>query len=271
MKRTRVSWLAGALILVACTQAAGVSLRYRFTPGQVLQYKQMVSGAMMMTASGQSKPVRTTMAGTVTLKEVVLSVAPDGTARIREEVVGGQWKETENGKEHTSRIPPEKSLVTMSPTGKVTREKKAGTAGRPRSEDLIGDILRGLEFTSKDVKVGETWSAQLRIPLEDVGNVSVSVTQKLSAIRKFKGRDCAVIDVTFEAPFSAEKRDEGATGEIAGKLAGSGTMLFDFKRGVDLYNTLSLAQQVRVTLQAGSDTRELKQSMKMNLKQYLVQ
>jgi len=271
MKRTRVSLLAGALIFVACTHAAGVTLRYRFKPGQVLKYKQMVTGAGMMTASGESETPRSTYQGEVTVKSVVLSVAAGGTARIREELVGGQWKETENGDEHTGRIPPEKSLVTMTPTGRVTREKKAGAASPQQGDDLVGDILRGLEFTKKDVKVGETWSAQLRIRLEDVGDVPVSVTQKLSAIRKFKGRDCAVVDVTFEAPFSHEKHEAGASGEIAGKLAGSGTIFFDFKQGVELQSTLSLAQQVRVTVQVGSEAHEVKQTMKMNLKQYLLQ
>jgi hypothetical protein len=268
MNRARVSWLAGALILVACTQAAGVTLRYRFKPDQVFRYKQMMSGAAMMTLSGESEPARSTMEGTGTVKSVVLSVSPDGTARIRQEDLGGQMRVTTDGEEHTVPMPREQYTITMSPTGKVTRERKPGAAaGREEGQSLLGDIVRALEFPKKDLKVGETWTTTLKVPVQSVGRVPVAVTQKLAEITKFKGRQCAVVDVTFEAPFSLEQQSVAATG----KMTGSGKIYFDFTKGVEVESSLSVVQQVKVTATVGGDAREFKQTSKMNLKQYLLQ
>lgn len=267
MNRTRAFALAGLFVLIACGQSAGVTLRYHFKPGRMLKYKTMITGAGEM-AGPMGQPMRMVIESTSVAKHEVVDVAPDGTATLEMQITEGNMKMTMGGQEQKMPLPTEKQTFRITPRGKVIPEKeKAGAPEGLGAQFDFSDIMGAMEFPEKDLKIGDTWSGEATLNTGVLGQVSFKFTQRLKAVKNWKGRDCAVIDFTFEAPMKmAESTMAGS-----GKMAGSGTLYFDVKNGVDVQMAGQVVQVMMMTASMGEQKIDMKQTMKINMKQLLME
>ena len=266
MRRTRAIALAGLCVLIVCGQAAGVTLRYQFKPGQVRKYKTMMTGAGEMSGV-TGEPVRMVIEGSSVTKQEVLEVAEDGTATVEMQVIEGEMKMNMGGMEQTMPFPTAKTTLKMTPRGKATVEKAEGLPAGPGMQFDFSDVMGGIEFPEKDLKEGESWSGQTKMTLPMLGDTVIKFTEKFKGTKTVMGRECALIDFTFEAPVAMDLQMMKATG----KVAGSGTMYFDAKNGIDVQTTAQLINVMRMTMTFGEQSVETKQTMKMNIKQLLVE
>jgi hypothetical protein len=267
MSKTRALAAAGLFIIAACGQSAGVTLRYHFKPGQVFKYKTMMTGAGEMTG-GPAQPMQMTLESSSVTTHKVRDVDKDGTATLDVETSDGSIKITMGGQEQNKPFPTQKMTFKVTPLGKFTAVGEQPKAPSQLGGELdMSGVLGAMGFPEKDLKTGDSWSGEAKFTIPVMGEVVLKFTQTLKGMEKLRGRDCAVIGFTFEAPLTMQHMGMSASG----KMAGSGTTHFDVKNGVDVQTIGQIDQMMTVSGSAGGQSISMKQAMKMNMKQLLVE
>ncbi len=152
-----------SLLACACsadpsTASAPVTIRYKFTQGQVLTYNMSMD--MATAAGGMMSPIHTNSTSVMT--ETVQSVAPDGSATVT--MSSSDTKMTMNGKafdlpDKLKNLMPSMSLL-IGPTGKILSMSLGNGAPVPTGGTGLGDTSALGEMAvlpDQAVKVGDIW------------------------------------------------------------------------------------------------------------------
>jgi len=80
---------------------------------------------------------------------------------------------------------------------------------------------------NREIKVGESWQAEIKVPMQGVGKMEMNFDEKLVSIDKVDGRDIAKIEFTGKIK-PLEMKQNGVVVQIASKEI-TGTILFDLE------------------------------------------
>jgi hypothetical protein len=272
MNRRQVVLLS-VVLLAVCWPAHAVRLRFKFTKGEVLRYKMLTAGASRTEGAGMPAiPMEFTMDMVVVQK--VLDVDAQGTARVAMQVSQGNMKMKMGENEHAMPFPAEKAVLRITARGKVTpvSGQPGETAGMGKAAGLgfdLSDIGGAMQFPERDLKVGDSWRGTEKMKAGPLGEIPITYSGKLTGFKNYKGVNCAVMLMTFEAPLDLSALTKGmASG--SGKMTGTLNMYMDLKRGQDVYMTGEMVWLQKMTMQMGQQSTEVNTTMKMNLKQYLL-
>lgn len=213
----------------APTAAPGpaVTLRYKFTPGQVLRYRMTTDtdGTIQMGTGGMSIPLKDHMV--IVMRQTVKSVrATDGAATLEsgiDSVTG-----TANGQPlppaATAQLEKRTTTLVLSPIGKVLSMQMP--AGTPMAG--MGNITQsGTEsaLPAGPVHVGDTWSGDAA--LSSIGNVAMTST--LTGLDT--GGTIAAIAQTTHAHVHMTPPGLPVSLTAQGTITGTGQMHFDTVAG----------------------------------------
>jgi len=265
--------LSSVVLLAVCLPAHAVRLRFQFTKGEVLRYKMMMAGASRSEGAGMpAMSMEFTMDAMFVQK--VLDVDAQGTARVAMQVSQGTMKMKMGENEHTMPFPAQKAVLRITARGKVT-----SVSGQPGEKGGMGeaaglgfdlsDISGAMQFPERDLKVGDSWRATEKMKAGPLGEIPITYSGKLTGFKNYKGANCAVVLMTFEAPLDLSGMGSGELSG-SGKLAGTLNMYMDLKRGQEVYVTGEMVFLQKMTVPMGQQSTEVNTTMKMNLKQYLL-
>lgn len=221
----------------AAPTAQGVTLRYKFTPGQTHRYRMMMTmtGTMRNSPTGTGIPLNTKM--TMTYSQTVKDVrATDGAA-----TVVGQMDEmqmTMNGK--TVSMPEAQSAqmkkpytILMLPTGKVlSMEMPQMPTGAVPGMDFSKSFSMNAAFPDAPVKTGDNWNGTVDMGAAMVG-LKMAVASTLVDVKTVGKNDQATInqDITGNLDMTLSK-NMPMTMKMQGKITGTAVQVFDVTAGM---------------------------------------
>lgn len=293
MPRVLLSALVISLLLLGgVSEAEAIQLRYKFRKGDVSTYRTMLAAAGQSQSPFATAPIKMQMTVDVLSTQRVLSVSPDGTAQIEAKNASGSTRMTVSGKTETSKVPPEKTIYTLTDRGRLLRYREQGArtaAASPPAGPEAGGVgmdntdplkaLYGLNFPARDLKPGETWNAESKVDIGPGQSVMVKIASRFLAMTTFQGRRCAKILTAFEMPMAPPMgagEAEGVSMTSDGKVTGQITSFFDVEEGREVYSDGSVAMLMKMQMTAPLDpsgavqTVEMNTVFKMNLRQVLV-
>lgn len=286
--------LAFFLLVAAAAPAQAIRLRYKFRKGEVSTYRTLVAAAAQTETPLASRPMRLQMRVDVISIQRVLSVAPDGTARIESRNLSGTSRVTSMGKTETTQAPPERTVYTLTDRGRVLRyrelpdpkvrakadrQAREGPNPSPFEESDPFKALYGLNFPDRDLKPGESWSTQSEVEVGPGRTVVIKIASRFLGLVTFRGRRCAKIETAFEMPTEPQEGvptppdAEGVSFSQDGRVTGRLTSFFDVAEGREIYTDGSVALVMKMKMSAPADpsgameTAEMNSVMKMNLRQ----
>lgn len=252
------------LAIVSVTRAEETTLRWRFQPGEKLDYRMMQTAKLDLTLAGGSKLV-TKVERTFDFHWSVQSVDPNGMGTIAVQVTavklrvmgpGGQEAVYDSAGEEEPRgfaatlIPLFKALLNselvarVSPRGAlidfeipedletILRRKPAGKAlGQLGSAADLESLLRlGLpELPDSDVTVGGQWEVERSVEVGTLGPLVAHTTYHWESTRDENGEQLARIVATTTIRFVEPK--EGAPVISSEQQLSSGEILFNLTAG----------------------------------------
>jgi len=268
MKTKGLSVAAAVLMILVVVAAAaaqpGLTLRYNYTAGEVDNYlmKGTVAGVMKMPDAGEV-PITADLNGRLTVK--VAAVSDQGVAsqemtlermEITTDAMGmqavmvmeaGKLTVTVNGQP----VEMPQNVPGMEAIGKPIKAK-VDARGRVLQMDLtpLGDLAAGFDptmlqemnivFPEGPVSVGDSWSNEMKIPLNVVGQkmeLGLNFTYTFAGIQQYKGREVAKLDLKGTARMGA-----GGDSPDRVKQTFSGYELFDHVAGRQVYDKIKLEQ-----------------------------
>jgi hypothetical protein len=270
--------LIGLSLLLLPAAAGAEQFKYRYRPGQVIEYRASMAGAAMMGPTG-AQMLKTQFRMTVKQSQRVRSVAGGVmTLEVTDTPVSGSMNVA--GSSEAVPKTPTKTLVRMTERGRflgkktLTRDPEAGAAS-----PLDGtDVLYGLNFPNRDIKPGDTWQDTINVGTAEKPQ-RVQVTWRYVGKEAFRGRNCIKVSTTISMPMTPGAAAAGGAPDPAepnpfgaqGKLSGSVLTYFDPQAGVEVYSTGSITMVARADLSGLSpETGEFASVMKINLVQSLV-
>lgn len=284
--RRRSSWLIGILVAICALgigsayadtvysqQDNGITLRYKFTPGELLRYNLKMVMNMNMAIAGQTKSMPVTTTAIYRMRTV--KVLPNGDAEIRAAVES--MKSDMNGSElplNASSLPVISYI--MSPRGDMKSFKMEGdgfgAAGNPFSK--MTD-LQGMSPTlpEKAIKVGDSW--QQDVPFPDMGSSSpitmtgkvknqfllTSASAKVASIQQYQSGDFQMKMKTGNA---------GGNAASAGNMDMKGNLCFSIEKGHLVSCTTSGKTHVD-TMVTGANGGHMGMDMQVTMTMTLIQ
>ena len=161
-----------------------IVLEYKFKPEQLDKYrttvKMKMNMPMMMGPSGSSSMDTET---TMLMTQKVLSVKPDGSAKIETALTDMKPKGSASSSSWMPPMSDQKYTVTMSKTGKVLDDtdikKMASSMGMPGMDfSSMNQMGLGGVLPDRGINVGQTWTD--RIPFL-MGGGDIEITATLAA------------------------------------------------------------------------------------------
>lgn len=231
----------------AAPAASAVTLRYKFTPGQVHRYKMTtnVAGTMLTGQSGAGFPINTAMQ--IVMKQTVKEVrATDGAATVTIQIES--MRSAMNGQEQTI---PEAQQAAMKkpmtqvilPTGKVLSLTLPDTPGMSMPGIDFSKSLNsvGVAFPDGPLKAGETWKSTVSSP--GMEGTDLTYDSTLTSLTGDGDAARANIDQKISGTLGmtlSQGMPMGMT--MAGTATGTGTVVFNTALGAveNLTNDSSL-------------------------------
>jgi hypothetical protein len=224
-----------------------VTLRYKFTPGQILRYQMVMDtdGHIQMgEAGGTDIPLKDHMV--IVERQTVKSVRPtDGAATLEshvESVTG-----TANGQPlppaATSQMQNQTTTMVLTPTGKVLSMQMPG--GMPMAG--MGNITQsGTEaaLPLAPVHVGDTWNSAA-----SVGGIgtTVDMASTLTGLDTAGGGALATIAETIHGKFQMSPPGLPVAMTAQGTMNGTGTLHFDNVAGAVQDQTSTMTMDMTMT------------------------
>jgi hypothetical protein len=276
-----------ALVVLGMSVTSGVqgaTLRWKFHPGETLQYTMEQKTVNTLKIPG-APDQKTTMAQTIEMTWSVKSVDPSGVAeltqtisRIRDQVegsVGTYTYDSKDGKEPESliaaaRLPIFKALLgtpvpfKITPRGEVgdvrvpatlTRTMNELGATAPEAEamlsqeglkELIGRV--SLVLPEENLEPGKTWTQQTRRASAQA-TLTLDMTYRLEAPAPNTSPDVARLATTVKADIQSAQSDPNS-GKIRSQKS-EGRCLFDTARGHTLDWSHSESIEIAFTVKLG--------------------
>jgi len=272
--RARTLLAAGTAALAVAalaSQAQAVVLRYTFTSGEAHRYKDTFKMRGELRHPGLTEPERSEESSWTLHTRKVLSVSGDGeTADVEDRVTAGETVTVEGGQTTTEEEPRERTVMSVNRRGKVLKVKSTTpeedeepadeSAEFAAWEDALEKAFEAaLVLPDRDLKPGDTWTADAAAASPDGGKSKVVVRLKLLETLTHRGRSCAKIQGRFEVPLDllvhdirremeAEAGAEEFEVEGGGKMWGDFIWYFDYVNGWDVEQTVSAKFALKVSL-----------------------
>ncbi|MBV9849643.1 MAG: hypothetical protein JO250_08135, partial [Armatimonadetes bacterium] len=244
---------------------AGVTLRYKFTPGRVLRYRLTTdtNGTIQMGPSGTGMPLKQHM--TMTLTQTVKDVrASDGAATVVAQL--GSVSMTVNGRPIMLPAQDQEQInkpmtAVVTPTGQVLSvQTPSGTLSGPAALGFNPmDLQKIGALPEKPVNTGDTWPGKYEAP---GGVLNIYTKSTLSSLAGTAPNTIATIAQKLYLQFQpkafygktatgktmASRTATGAApvAKINGLITGTGTQKFDVDAGV--INSQTNALQLKMTI-----------------------
>lgn len=317
MKKTVVLFFVALLVFAGCAPKA-VRLENRYISGEILRYRMEASGKGAMTLSGLPEEKEATSRDMdihleMDSSQKVLAVDEEGTAelefsydRLIEKITSaGQTMEIiadknatimrQNGKviydstapEAQERPSPLKGLIGQSMSMKVTKSGKIleakGLEGLKKlmpQLDIQGMIKQSQPaFPEKKVRIGESWTQDVELPLPQVGKpVTIETKYTLKGFEKVKGYNCARIeakvdtlltDLVFDMSLGKPQTEVGMVIDRLSQKT-EGMLYFAHKEGKLVKSDQDVDMSMEMTTKMKREGKEMEIKTKMDMKMKVV-
>ena len=236
--RTLAMLAALALALILPPFAEGqeaspgaVTLAYKFTPEDVTRYRitQKLTGTRTFTGATEAAPIDAELNSTMRVR-CVRSVG-DGSAEV---AFGTESGDLRIGGRSVAGYSPPKEIRTLSisPVGRIVGPARSEPSGQvrrrpPMDFGSVESIVLMAILPDKPVAVGDSWSAEIPLPVESSSTLRLSF--RLEAVRQTSGGRVAVIKQTISTPINRNASDDLAVPR--GSQDGQAELLFSIDGG----------------------------------------
>lgn len=289
--RSRRFWLIGAVIALYALglgsayadavyaqpeaqpqENSGVTLRYKFTTGELLRYNMKMVMNMNMVISGQAKAVPMTMTGVYRIRTV--KVLSNGDAEVRAAIES--MKNVVDGHEMPMKASsmPVFSYV-MSPRGEMSQFKTVGGGGMMGAAGNPLGGMSGMQGTSpvfpeNGVKVGDAWSQEMPFPGGNGGPLTMDGKVKNQFLLTTMSTSVASIQQSSTGNFQMKMNagNNGGTISSDGDIDMKGTQCFSTEKGRLVSTNVSGVTHVVTTVSGGNVgniAMDIQMTMTMNL------
>jgi hypothetical protein len=253
----RTVWTLGLVLVVSVAAIAAddpVTLKYRYTPGQVLRYDGKHAMAVESTVSGKTLKLDSETSSSREWR--VLKVDEKGNARLALTIVRAQVAatspdgqkiafDTEQDENNPLAGMVGKPLVEvlLSPNGQVV---EMGQPQHPAAGPFVSLLRTQLTpLPPQAIAVGTGWQQDVSLPLPGGGDAKIRVRQTF----RLKKVTDSVATINLTSTLAEEINDKAMMERVAQFLP-SGRIEFDTSRGV--VRSLDLVLDQKVTDFAGS-------------------
>jgi hypothetical protein len=265
--------------------AQAVLLRYTPKVGTITKHSISMSGRMEMTSEMLPQAMRMQLTATIGEREKVLGQT-EGGYKVQTSTSGGTVKMTGDGLEGAqSQKAPASSIVAIyddrSRVMRVVSMKGAKDPSMGMGGDSDFSALGGIPLPEEDVKPGDTWADEIKMPMgEGMPEATINTTSRLLELATYKGRKCAKIRTTMNGPFSLDMSQipqaQGAQGSADGTLEGTMTAYYDYEKctWVDASGKVTMNMNMNVNAsppgsEGGGMSMTMGMKMAMNIKMTL--
>lgn len=237
-----------------------VTLRYKFTPGQVTHTKVTMDFNYNLSGlPGSASPAAVKMHTTQVVSRTVQSVAADGSATLllHQDSADSTFSISGTSQPLPAEATAPRDLMTliMTPTGKVVSSQMAsvpGTANPMQGMDMSKmEQLQGkLDFPTAPQNIGDTWkgSAALDKTLSGTALSGLTVSTAVqSTLTSLSPDGMASINQTVIGTFSGGASPAGSTFQMDGTMSGAGTYTFDTAAGQDAGYSGAYTMNIKIT------------------------
>lgn len=268
-----VLFAATAILALGCSRSSPTYLlKFKFSPGSVLDYEQIVTGTVV---SREKDSVTADRLNTVTTKIefAVRRIVDDTTFEVVQRTSSQRHtvNRIDSSAVDTTEVSPDITMY-IAPNGRIL-DMEIGDAKEAEYATYWKEYFRqGTPvFPAQAVPVGHAWTQTFTVTV-DGKPVSVSSTYTVSGLEKRHGHDCVAIAysgkmvVPFEAAPSDTTRRRGVD-----RISGDGVMYFAHKDGITVAQTEKwVLDGDRVKLRDGKDvayTVRAEYNLTMDLKE----
>jgi len=258
---TAVSCTAALTSTTMADEAKSANLSLKYTPGKIY-YTTQSTNMLMNMGPGMDMNNLMVMSMKGAAKEhakgVEVAISYEGM-RMKVEMGGQVAAEYDSAKEDNSPELAEQldPMLKTKFSAIFTKDGKyVGSEGLDQlkldpktgvtKETLESMMKQGsVMLPNREIKIGESWKAEIKVPMQGVGKMEMSFDEKLVSIEKMDGRDIAKIEFTGKI-----KPLEMKQGEVVVKIASkqiTGTILFD----LELHQARKTEMNMELVMEAG--------------------
>ena len=239
---TRRALCAGlATVLLAAAAVGAATLRYTFTAGSELKYRNIIVAEGTLTVAGplgaQPIPVKVNADETRSLK--CLEAAGEGWYWLESKQVKGTYAATVGGEAlgaGAESMPPLNYKMKMNAKGDVTELEtiKPAEPNTQASIDLnLGQITALSELTGfpeGDVAAGATWDKEIPIKTKDGKTLTAKVNNKLISVNDTEAKIATTYDMPIPPTEGTLKMGMDIPIKIEGRAAGTSVVIWDLAK-----------------------------------------
>jgi len=240
---------------------AELDLTYKFQDGQINRYQvQIMSGGSYLLLNQKQEQ----KFETVTEMYFVQSIkfAGDGLYKVGCALLSGVVRIPGFGQ---STITLPEMTYTMDERGSVKKvsglEKLSLLPGKPEQKSLALTLgqLSFQGFPKKALKIGDEWTRDYNVAINEDAKFAVKTTSKLIGYEKCDSYDCAKIETSYEYPIAFELADkvQGKL-KLEGKESGAIITRFAFLEGKMIRSEGDIKTDAKVTKADGSGSAYVK-------------
>jgi len=267
MRRTAV-WMVCSLWALSCLPAHAIVLRYSPKEGSVTKHKMTMTGATTMAMPGmEASGMKITMSGFVLTTEKVLSTSEESVT-LETRITGGKMNTTMQGQTDSTDVPQGRIVAEMDHHGRMVKtiESDMEQGGGFGDVDYSDFAEFGAAFPEGDLKVKDTWTGEMKLPLGEGLDITLTATSRLLELGVFQGRKCAKIRSTFKGPLTLDMSatgmsEEGGESSATGSLNGLFVSYYDYENSVyvSAEGTITVAMEMTSSdPQGGAFTSNMK-------------
>lgn len=272
---TAITCTAALTSTAVAQEAQSANLSLKYTPGKVYHITQSTNMLMDMGPAMQMNNLMVmNMKGTTIEHEKGVEVAINYEGmkmkvKMGENIVAEYDSAKEdNNPELSKQLDPmlkTKFSAIFSKAGKYLgseglEQLKLDPKTGVTKETLESMMKQGaVMLPNREIKVGESWQAEIKVPMQGVGEMEMSFDEKLISIEKMDGRKIARIDFTGKIK-PLEMKQNGVAVKIASKEI-TGTVLFD----LEYHQSRKTEMNMELVMEAGGQKMSMTAITKLEL------
>jgi hypothetical protein len=256
--------------------AQAVVLRYTPEVGSTTTYNLVMKGDINMTMPGLEDAATGQVSSTMSMVQKALAKQDNGT-KVEMAMTGGTITSDISGQNTSQQVPASKAVIVIDDRGRMAQVvtadsgEQSGQAGLPGLQDW-GALAGYGGFPEGDVKVGDEWTDQVKVPASAMmPQMNLQVTSRLAELTTYQGHKVAKINSTFSGPISGDlsQLSQGAAaqvqGTMSGNLQGNFTCYYDYEKSVYVQTDGHFTTDIN-TQMSGIGSMQMKMSLAVEMK-----
>lgn len=241
--RKSLLMVALAILVIGATIAAQAArLQYKDVAGTIRTYKAYYSMKGSFAVPGQGD-VPMTIVMNFTVREKVMAVAADGTAKILDELKDGALTVNAAGQEQKKPFPEFQMTYDRTPQGKTSNMQMTGEgadtmkqmSGMGMNQNFMSEMGSAVQFPDKELAFGDTWKTAMPVEAMPGMKFDISALFKLTGTKVVDAKTYLQIDtdLNMNMPKSSIKAPDGSGLNMTMGMAmkAKSTTLFDEQAG----------------------------------------